>query len=65
MSVIESEAPDLVWGCAAIAAVIHRNQRQTFYLLESGRLPARKVGRLWAASRKKLLAAITGDQASA
>jgi hypothetical protein len=47
--------PDIVWGTNAIAAVIGRNQRQTFWMLEKGHLPARKVGGKWVASRKKLL----------
>jgi hypothetical protein len=32
-------------------------------MLENGLLPARKVGGRWVASRKKLLAAVTGDEA--
>jgi len=47
---------DIVWGAAAIAAVIRRTERQAYYLLESGALPARKVGAQWVASRKRLLA---------
>jgi hypothetical protein len=46
--------PDYLWGCAAIAAVIERNKRQTFHLLESGSLPARKVGATWVAKRAEL-----------
>jgi hypothetical protein len=61
MSVIETEAADVVWGAEAIGAVIHRNPRQTFYLLEAGKLPAKKIGRQWIASRKRLLAAVIGE----
>jgi hypothetical protein len=50
----ESEGLDLVWGAEEIAKVIGRNQRQTFCLLDSGKLPAKKVGGRWVASRKKL-----------
>jgi hypothetical protein len=46
---------DIVWGAAAIGQVIKRSPRQAVHLLENGRLPARKVGRLWAASRQRLL----------
>lgn len=45
---------DLVWGCAAIAKVIQRTPRQTFHMLESGLLPARKIGNRWVAERGKL-----------
>jgi hypothetical protein len=55
------ESPDIVWGAAAIAKIIGRSGRQAFYLLESGALPGRKVGRRWVASRQKLLDALIGD----
>jgi hypothetical protein len=42
---------DLVWGVAAIAAEINRTPRQAFHMLENSRLPARKVGGRWCASR--------------
>jgi hypothetical protein len=37
MSIEKNEAPadDLIWGCAAIAAAIGRNQQATFHLLEN------------------------------
>jgi hypothetical protein len=45
---------DLVWGVTSIAKEINRNPRQTFHLLENGRLPAKKVGGRWCASRTGL-----------
>jgi hypothetical protein len=45
---------DLIWGVAAIAVEINRNQRQTFHMLENGKLPACKVGGRWCASRAGL-----------
>jgi hypothetical protein len=45
---------DLIWGVRSIAHEIARNPRQTFHLLENGRLPARKVGGRWCASRSGL-----------
>jgi hypothetical protein len=45
---------DLAWGVAAIAEEIGRNERQTFHLLENERLPARKIGGRWCASRSGL-----------
>jgi len=58
----ETTAPgDLVWGCAAIAEVIGRSERSVFHLLSRGLLPAKRVGGRWCASRRKLLAALSGD----
>lgn len=45
----------LVWGAEAIAALIGRSVRSTFHLLDSGELPAKKVGGRWVAERGKLL----------
>lgn len=46
---------DLIWEVAEIAKLIGRTQRQTFHLLQSGQLPAKKVGGRWVAERGKLL----------
>lgn len=46
---------DLVWGADAIAKAIGRSTRSTFHMLDSGELPARKVGGRWVAERNKLL----------
>ena len=45
----------LVWGAKQIAAVINRNERQTFYLLENGFLNAEKKGGIWCSSVRRLL----------
>ena len=45
---------DLIWGTKAIASEINLTERQTFYMLETGKLPARKIGRKWVANRKVL-----------
>lgn len=50
----ENQTLDLVWGAAAIGAVINRTPKQTFHLLESKQLPARKSGGKWVASRRLL-----------
>ena len=66
MSIIDSDTPnDVVWGAAAIATVINKTKRQAFHLLESGLLPARKIGKQWCASRTKLLRAVVGDEPTA
>jgi len=49
-----TQALDLVWGARAIARLIGKSPRATFHLLESGRIPARKIGAQWVASRKTL-----------
>ena len=46
---------DLIWGGDAIAEAIGRKQRITFRLLETGAIPAKKVGGRWCVSRKKLV----------
>ena len=61
-AVNETTAPDLIWGCSAIAEVIGRSERATFHLLKSQLLPAKRVGGRWCASRRKLLEALTGDE---
>jgi hypothetical protein len=53
--------PDIVWGAEAIGAVINKRRRPAFYLLESGRLPAKKIGGQWAASRRALISHISGE----
>lgn len=45
---------DLVWGAEAIAKELKRNKRVTYYLLESGAIPAKKAGKQWVISRRKL-----------
>ena len=44
----------LIWGAANIAKVIGKRPRPCFYLLETGRLPAFKVGDQWVAKREDL-----------
>jgi hypothetical protein len=54
----------IVWGAENIGRVINRNKRQAFYLLESGQLPAKKVGGRWAASVSALRAHFSGEKAN-
>jgi hypothetical protein len=44
-----------------ISDEINRNPRQTYHLLKTGALPARKVGGKWVASRRQLRAALIGE----
>lgn len=52
-----------LWGCKAIAEDIDRSQRQTFYMLEAGHLPASKVGSLWVTTRRRLRDKFSGEAA--
>ncbi len=54
---------DLIWGAEAIGEYINSNQRKTYYYLETGKLPARKLGNLWVASRAALRHHFLGDGA--
>jgi hypothetical protein len=53
-------ASDIVWGGQEIGRVINRTPRQTFHMLESRLLPARKIGHAWCASRSALRQALIG-----
>lgn len=55
---------DLLWGTEAIATEIGRPLRATFHLLANGRIPARKIGRTWVASRAALREFFVGDAAA-
>jgi len=61
MANYESPENDLLWGVAEIGKAIHRTNRQTYHLLARGLLPGRKIGASWVASRRKLFAALMGD----
>ena len=52
-----------VWGAKAIGAVIGKTERATFHLLESGALPAAKIGGQWGALPSRLRAKFTGEAA--
>lgn len=50
MANVTSNELDLVWGADGIAKAINVSRRRAFYLLESGHLPAKKIGGRWCAS---------------
>jgi hypothetical protein len=52
---------DIVWGAREIGKVINRTERQTYHLLEKKRLPARYDDGMYSASRKRLLAYLSGE----
>lgn len=54
---------ELIWGAAAIAKVIGRNRRQTFWMLEQDQIPAaKKVGGKWVADCGKLREFFLGEE---
>ena len=53
-------APELLWGTDAIGAAVNLKPRQVRHQIAQGRLPARKVGRLWVGERGELLSAVLG-----
>ncbi len=60
----ENLANDLLWGAQAIGDAIGVNRRRAFFLLANGRLPARRVGKKWVASRAALHAYLASVPAS-
>jgi hypothetical protein len=57
-----SDLDRLVWGVPAIAEIINRSTTKTYYLLEKGYVPGRKIGKLWTSTPRELLAAVTGRE---
>ncbi|MBZ9695509.1 DNA-binding protein [Mesorhizobium sp. CO1-1-9] len=64
MTTTDNPSIDLVWGAEAIATVIKAKPRQTFHLLETGQIPAKKVGGRWVAERGKLIRFFMDDEAA-
>lgn len=55
MKQTEDGGMDLIWEVSEIARLIGRTDRQTFHMLSTGQLPARKVGGRWVAERGQLI----------
>lgn len=53
MQQLENEL-DLVWGAKAIGRELNLPERKTYYLLETGKLPGKKIGKIWVSSRPAL-----------
>ncbi|HKN27975.1 MAG TPA: hypothetical protein VJY34_08850 [Roseiarcus sp.] len=47
-----------IWGAQRIGETVGKTEREAYYLLERGLLPATKVGRQWVSTRGKLRAAV-------
>jgi hypothetical protein len=63
-SVDESDLDRLLWGAKAIGEEINRKERQAFHLLETGAIPAKKVGKTWVSTPRQLRGHILGEQAA-
>jgi hypothetical protein len=61
----EEALDDVLWGAEPIAAFIKRDIRQTYYLLQSKKLPAKKLGHLWISSKRKIRACLLGEDEAA
>ncbi len=53
-----------IWGVAAIAAAANLTERQAYWALEQGHLPASKLGRRWFTTPRRLRALFAGEHAS-
>ena len=53
---------ELIWGADRIAQAIGVSTRRAFYMLESGQLPAKKVGGRWVIHRGNLNAFFLGNE---
>lgn len=52
-----------IWGAKAIAEAINRSERQTYWLLQSGQIPAQKVGDRYVTTWRKLRELFEGTAA--
>ncbi len=60
VAVKECEQLDVLRGAEEIGAYIKLNARQTFYLLEKGALPAKKLGGKWISTKRQLRQLVEG-----
>lgn len=52
---------DLIWTAPRIGEALNVSTRRAMYMLETGKLPARKIGRIWVADRSQLRKHFLGD----
>jgi hypothetical protein len=57
----ENIGSDLLWGAEAISREIDLPLKKTYYRLERGEIPARRVGNIYVGSRRKLRAHFAGE----
>lgn len=61
LNAIDVSSLDLIWEAEEIARLIGRTPAQTFYMLRTGQLPGKKIGRRWVAERGALLRFFTTE----
>jgi hypothetical protein len=54
MSEIDKVEAEVLWGAPAIAQFLGLTLNQAYYALETGKLPARKTGKIWTATPRAL-----------
>jgi hypothetical protein len=64
-SIAATNLDEPIYGAEEIGRVVKMTERQAFHALESGYLPATKVGRKWASTPRRLLAHFSGSKPAA
>lgn len=54
---------DIRHGIKALASYIRKTERQTYYLVITGKIPARRIGGGWSWSPSKVREALIGEAA--
>jgi hypothetical protein len=54
-----------IWGAQAIGEVVNLPASKTYWALEQGYLPGRKVGKKWVSTKRQLRVAVTGREPEA
>ena len=62
---MEDQLDKPIWGVRNIARVIDRTERATYYLLENGALPAKKVQGRYVSTQRVLIEALTPESVAA
>jgi len=57
----KDQLPGVLWGAKAIADYIGRSPRQVYHLLETGKLPAQRLGQRWVTTKSRLKAHLSGQ----
>ena len=58
----ELDLGDVLWGAEEIGKAIGRTPKQTYRLLESGLIPAKKISARWVSNRSALRRAFSVDE---
>lgn len=64
LDMVDKNRLDLIWGVGPIGELIGRTYKQTYHMIQNGRLPmVKRVGERYVASRQKLVEFFLGDTA--